>query len=317
MKSISLWKVILLILITTSLTSCSDTASVEELSNEESIAADDENALALIDSKCFLCHNPNLNADARLAPPLSEIRTLYYRDDMSRGEFIASIANFVNEPSKDIALMSDAVSKYGVMPKQHYETSDLQIISGYMYDNDLSSDAWYKMWDSRHAKTSASDYLKQGKEIALATKSVLGQNLMQAIQKGGVMNALEFCTVQAIPLTDSMSMVLNAKVKRVSDKPRNPMNAASKEELQIMDHYSVQMKNKKTIQPEVKTYDDYVVGYYPIETNSMCLQCHGKVGKDVDLQTDKMIKKYYPNDKATGYASNELRGLFIVEMQKR
>ena len=317
MKSVSFLSLALLFFMVTSLTSCSDSATVEELSSEASIPADDENALALIDSKCFLCHNPNLDADARLAPPLSEIRTLYYRDDMSRGEFITSIEEFVKEPTKELALMSNAVSKYGVMPKQHYETTDLKIIAGYMYDNDLSSDAWYTMWNDRQGKTNASDYLKQGKEIALATKSVLGQNLMQALQKEGVMNALEFCTVRAIPLTDSMSVVLNAKVKRVSDKPRNPMNAASKEELEIMNRYNVQMKNKKMIQPEVKTYDDYVVGYYPIETNSMCLQCHGKVGKDVSLQTDKMIKKYYPNDKATGYASNELRGLFVIEMQKR
>ena len=164
---------------------------------------------------------------------------------------------------------------------------------------------------------STSDYLKEGKEIALATKNVLGQNLMQAIQNGGIMNALEFCNVQAIPLTDSMSVVLNAKVKRASDKPRNQMNSASKEELEIMDRYITMLKNKKTIQPEMKTFEDYMVGYYPIETNSMCLQCHGKVGKDVALQTDKMIKKYYPSDKATGYASNELRGLFVVEMQKK
>lgn len=45
---------------------------------------------------------------------------------------------------------------------------------------------------------------------------------MTAIQQKGTIAALDFCNVQAIPLTNSMSTHYNAVIKRVSDRNRNP-----------------------------------------------------------------------------------------------
>jgi hypothetical protein len=63
----------------------------------------------------------------------------------------------------------------------------------------------------------------------MKTKQELGKNLMQAIQTKGTAGALEFCNIKALPITDSMSNVLNASIKRVSDLERNPKNKANKE----------------------------------------------------------------------------------------
>ena len=59
-----------------------------------------------------------------------------------------------------------------------------------------------------------------------------------------------------------------------------------------------------------------MVGYYPIVTNAMCLQCHGNKDTDITSATYEKIKKLYPSDKATGYRENEVRGLWVVEMEK-
>jgi cytochrome c553 len=59
-----------------------------------------------------------------------------------------------------------------------------------------------------------------------------------------------------------------------------------------------------------------MIGFYPIETNKMCLQCHGKPGTDIKVSTIEKIEKYYPMDKAKEYAENQLRGIFVVEMNK-
>lgn len=49
-------------------------------------------------------------------------------------------------------------------------------------------------------------------------------------------------------------------------------------------------------------------------TNGMCLQCHGTIGQEVSSETFTKIKELYPKDRATGYGLNELRGIWVVEM---
>jgi hypothetical protein len=49
----------------------------------------------------------------------------------------------------------------------------------------------------------------------------------------------------------------------------------------------------------------------------MCLSCHGSVKQNISAETLKVINENYPDDKAIGYGLNELRGLFVVEMEKQ
>ena len=53
--------------------------------------------------------------------------------------------------------------------------------------------------------------------------------------------------------------------------------------------------------------------YYPIVTNAMCMQCHGKKDLQIKPETLAAIGEFYPEDKATGYGENELRGIWVVE----
>lgn len=152
-----------------------------------------------------------------------------------------------------------------------------------------------------------------GLDYALSTKAVLGQNLMGAIQAKGTIAALEFCNIQAIPLTDSMSLQFNAKIKRVSDKNRNPNNKANSEELQYIQKFKEIIAANQEPKAVVLDKGKQIQFYYPITTNSMCLQCHGKKVEDkVRLQTLKL----YPNDLAVGYEENEVRGIWSITFDK-
>ncbi len=62
--------------------------------------------------------------------------------------------------------------------------------------------------------------------------------------------------------------------------------------------------------------DGKMVGYYPIVTNQMCLQCHGAKETDINTPTFKKINALYPLDKAISYKVNQVRGLWVVEMNK-
>ncbi len=164
--------------------------------------------------------------------------------------------------------------------------------------------------------TNTKDYLKEGLTIVLTTKGTLGKNLITTIQKDGTEAAVTLCNERAIALTDSMAIALNATVKRVSDKNRNPDNACNKEELAYINQAKNQLAKDGKASPKLIETDDKATGYYPIVTNAMCLQCHGTITEDITTQTLNKITTLYPEDKATGYAANELRGIWVVEMEK-
>lgn len=172
-----------------------------------------------------------------------------------------------------------------------------------------------ELTDERNEELSTDnqEVLEQGQKIALQTQGVLGKNLVQAINTNGTEYALSFCNVRAIPLTDSMSVVQNAQIRRVSDKNRNPQNKANERELEYIMKMKEAMANGAMTEPKLVSNGDSHIGYYPILTNNMCLQCHGKVGTDITKEVSNKIKALYPSDLATGYGPNELRGIWVVE----
>lgn len=154
-------------------------------------------------------------------------------------------------------------------------------------------------------------YAERGLEYALDAQAVLGKNLVQAIHKDGTVGALSFCNEKAYPLTDSMAVVQNVKLKRVSDKPRNPDNKATDEELEYIDTYKKSISKQEPPKPLVIKTTDEVQVYYPILTNGMCLQCHGTT-RNLEPNTLKKLTLLYPKDKALEYDLNEVRGLWRV-----
>lgn len=109
-------------------------------------------SLGLINNKCFSCHNPNMNIDNRLAPPMFKIREHYLTDSMQKKEFVESIWKFVQNPSEELSIMPGAVRNFSLMPKQNFKEEDVKLIASYLFDNDVSSDEWYSKWDSLNKK---------------------------------------------------------------------------------------------------------------------------------------------------------------------
>ena len=145
------------------------------------------------------------------------------------------------------------------------------------------------------------------KNIAEQTKKNLVGNLTKQISENGAEKALEFCNVNAIPLTQKLEAENGVMVKRVSDKNRNPDNTANETELKIIEQFKTQLAKKE----ELKATMENGVFYAPITTNAMCLQCHGSE-KEIKPEVLAKIKSFYPNDKALGYKENELRGLMVI-----
>ncbi|MFD2910225.1 DUF3365 domain-containing protein [Flavobacterium ardleyense] len=283
----------------------------------------------LMETHCYLCHGPKAaENDGRIAPPMVAIKARYIdREGYNKEEFIKYVSAFVENPTEELALMRGAVKKHGLMPKQAFPKESVQQIAEFMFDYQIEEPEWFKAhWESHGNKNwiqsgkkyteaeAERTYADIGLEYALETKKLLGKNLMGTIQKKGTIEALDFCNIQAMPLTDSMSVNYNASIKRVSDKNRNPSNKANAEELKYIGQFKTQMASKETIKPVIIDKGNKIQFYYPIETNTMCLQCHGK---EIKPEVAKQILKLYPKDLAIGYDEGEVRGIWSITFDKK
>lgn len=278
---------------------------------------DQEKALGLLQANCFSCHAPEMGNE-RAAPPMFKVQQHYQSKGVTQKEFIQHIVDFVGNPAEDKVRMPGAVRNFGMMPKINFKEEDIRLIAQYLYEVDMSTDTWYKEWEqfkNNPQHTGLPEMSDEDRALSFANgaKAVLGKNLIQAINTGGAAHAVDFCHLNAVPLIDSMGNLYNAKIKRVSDKPRNQANQANEYEMAYIDEVKSALQKSEKIPPRIEKSANRITAYFPIETNAMCLQCHGKPDKILP-ETINKINQLYPRDKAVGYDVNQVRGLFVVEM---
>jgi hypothetical protein len=179
----------------------------------------------------------------------------------------------------------------------------------------------YLSLESCQMKVSSNAQLKQyadeqliniGDSIVQASFATLSSNLRRAMAAGGLPNAVSFCNIAAMPLTDSLSTEYGATIKRTSDKVRNMLNAPTEIEREVIAEYQVKHERKQLLTPIVKDVDGMKTYYAPILVNEMCLNCHGDRSQIKDYQ---MIADLYPEDRATGYKLGDLRGIWSVSLR--
>ncbi len=276
----------------------------------------------LMEGACYSCHNPDESSTGRLAPPMVAVKEHYINEGTSFDTFADELVRFVQRPSKGYAKMHGAINVFGLMPAQPHNEADLRAIAAYLYHGDLTKPDWLtgpqrqEIARQHQRAKGRADFADRGRKYALQTKSVLGANLMQAIKAGGPENAISFCTTRALPLTDSMALAQGVSMQRVSDRARNPENMADSLEMLQIAALKEDLQRGVKMPHRLVESATVITGYYPIITNGMCLQCHGEPGSDVSPATLSALEALYPEDRATGYAANELRGVWVVEMEK-
>ncbi|MEC7263926.1 MAG: DUF3365 domain-containing protein [Bacteroidota bacterium] len=285
-----------------------------------------EEGRTLMETKCYVCHNPSVPENGqRIAPPMVAVKAHYLDVYKERGAFVKGIMEFVKTPSEEKTMMRGAVRRFGLMPAQQFPEEEIRKIAEYLYDYQIEEPDWFKEhWMDRRGDSLYNKGKKpvgvpkeqnpkeMGMKFAQETQKVLGKNLMGTIQNKGVEDAVVFCNERAYPLTDSMATNFNAQIRRVSDKPRNPKNAANASELAYIETFKKEVAAGGSMKPILKEENGKVYFYYPIVTNSMCLNCHGTPGKTIQPNVAQHLSRLYPDDKALGYNENEVRGIWSI-----
>lgn len=312
---------VILIFVTTIHSGCGQQQS-ENVSKQQ-VRVNDTLGLGFyyLTNTCATCHAPDPEMQAKVAPDLEEIKRYYVPVHATLAEVTTGLQNFLSKPDSSETRIPGAVEQYGRMSKMLVSDEAILAMATYLMQPDIGSKNWYAEVYPEEKKqyahiASSLGYMERGLQLAMQTKAVLGKNLLQAIQTQGADGAVSFCSTKALPITDSMATVLNTNIKRVSDRNRNPLNAANKEELAFIQSCRTQQLEGKPLKPQVSEMDNKVIAYYPILTDKMCLQCHGSPITQILPATLTSISKAYPGDKATGFSEGELRGIWVVEMSK-
>ncbi len=154
---------------------------------------------------------------------------------------------------------------------------------------------------------------EQANQIVQQFAGQLKPKLKAAIQSGGLVHAIDVCSVEAPKIAQQMSAETGWSVKRVSLKARNQSSAIPDAfEKKVLESFDARLKaGEPAAGLQYSALADGEFRYLraqPVE--AVCLNCHG-----VTLQEDvkKALATHYPEDSATGYALGDVRGAFSLK----
>ena len=156
------------------------------------------------------------------------------------------------------------------------------------------------------------------KEATSAYASALKAELLQAMQSGGPLSAIEVCQVKAPAIGSEISEDKGLAVSRVSLKNRNPANQPTAWQAAVLEAFETRKQLGED--PATLSWHETVsIGdgkefrfMKAIPTGGICLQCHGQ---DIAPPVAEKLAELYPEDKATGFSVGDLRGAFVVTRQ--
>lgn len=168
------------------------------------------------------------------------------------------------------------------------------------------------------SQTHAKDAVDEEKLTAEANQIVqqfagqLKPKLKAAIQSGGLVHAIDVCSVEAPKIAKQMSADTGWSVKRVSLKARNQSSAIPDAfEKKVLESFDARLKaGESAAELQYSALADGEFRYLraqPVE--AVCLNCHGVTLQD---NVKQALAKHYPEDSATGYSLGDIRGAFSL-----
>ena len=168
-------------------------------------------------------------------------------------------------------------------------------------------------------KPEITDNIKSGlrndaKDFMESLKTIL----VKEMQTNGIVAAVSVCSDTAQLLTNNYGIKKGIYIKRVSFKNRNENDAPNKIETEALKMFE-ELKQKGELKETTEYFTTIeedgitsVIYLKPILVQAPCLSCHGVLDQ-IGQEVKDVIKKKYPNDKATGYQLDDLRGAVSIQ----
>ena len=150
--------------------------------------------------------------------------------------------------------------------------------------------------------------MQRAKSKLQPLKEQLVDALTGALEEGGPETAIAVCRERAPQIAAELS-VDGIRMGRTSHRVRNPDNAPEPWVEPLLAAY---LEDPENPEPRAVRLDDSTIGYVePIYAASFCLSCHGP---SIEEGLQEEILSLYPEDQATGFRMNDVRGLFWVTL---
>ncbi len=143
--------------------------------------------------------------------------------------------------------------------------------------------------------------------------------LKKAIEEDGPVNGINVCNIAAADISTNLSGKYGWQIGRTSLKTRNPNNNPDDWEYEVLQQFEQRKVNGEDIgrleyYEEMDMNGETVFRYMKaIPTKALCLSCHGS---DLAKPVKAALKRHYPEDKATGFKSGDIRGAFTITQKK-
>lgn len=157
---------------------------------------------------------------------------------------------------------------------------------------------------------------KQGAEVIKAFAGHMLNELQGAMKAGGPVNAVNVCNGSAPAIAkEEMAKSGGWKIGRTALRVRNPNNAPDAFEKAALDEFAAKAAGGADVATLAKA-DIVEEGgkrvfrlVKAIPLGEPCLGCHGS---ELKPEVQEVIGKLYPQDKATGFKTGDLRGAFTL-----
>lgn len=145
---------------------------------------------------------------------------------------------------------------------------------------------------------------------AVAARDALFNRLMErlqnVIQEQGLAKAIAVCAEEAPKIAQDVGKQRGVRIGRTAHKLRNPNNRPPT--------WAQPLVQAQVKEPRVLLHSDgRLAVLLPIRLKSQCLVCHGPETA-IPKEVRNALRERYPEDQATGFGEDELRGWFWVEV---
>lgn len=156
--------------------------------------------------------------------------------------------------------------------------------------------------------------MTEARKVATTLPPRLIVALQEEIKKSGAEGAIPVCKDMAPKMAGEISQQTGWKIKRVSLKARNDARAIpdpwEKAALEDFDQRAAAGESPAKLEKGEKVGGEYrYVKALPVQ--ALCLSCHGPA-EQLSPAIKTTLGQHYPNDRATGYAEGQIRGVISV-----